>query len=388
MTPGERSTSGGPFSANREYGCCNTHIDDIIVSPGIRLASHGIDTISLAWRFPDDDDLWDKLERAEQVGFLSGFDEQAMQFYGHSEVVDGPRGSFMLTDKVCAARWFWYRTHRLIYCEGRLAAMRRPFASIPSTKLASLGDLNATAQWAAFLFYQFLYPHSLPEEVVIRRVDLAADLAFDDPQIGRQFLLSVSSLDVPRLQRDVWYAGPDVASISYRLQSRKIRVRIYDKARESKSGEPGSLIRIERSIRPPKAAQLSPDGLLASDLSSLWLGELKAWAQAGRDVTVGDLTEAQSAVLASVERGKLSPFVAERLLGQLLLRARGYGKDWWLKNGVKAHITARRDADLRAAGVGLSNGAQGGAVCLPLGDILAAVRDAWREEKAPSPPPK
>jgi hypothetical protein len=113
------------------------------------------------------------------------------------------------------------------------------------------------------------------------------------------------------------------------------------------------------------------------DLAALWLGELKPWAEAGADVTVGDLTEAQSAVLAAVDNGTLSPFSGERLLGQLVLRARGYGRDWWAKYG-KGHIAGRLDAELRELGLSLCDAGTEPVVHVQLGDVLTALCASWQ----------
>jgi hypothetical protein len=375
----ERSASPERRDADAHCGSCNTRNDNDFVelSPGIRLAGYGVDTVSFAWR-PTDPVFWDAIERAEQLQMLAGFDVELSQVTDWSDLVRAGSGSWLTTQKVAGAKWGWWRDHGLIYCEGHLATMPRPAVQIPPTKLELPSSLPAAAYMTAFCFDQLLYPAFLPADVTVRRLDMAADLAFDDPGLGLRFLLALSCLDVPAgLKTSVWKERSRVQTIYYRLPAGKIRFRIYDKAAESKQGEPGSLLRLERQIRWPKAAQPSPRDVLNQDLAALWLGELRPWAEAGANVTVGDLTEAQSAVLAAVDDGTLSPFSGERLLGQLVLRARGHGRDWWAKHG-KGHISARRDAELRELGVSLAASAEGEpAARLPLGHILASVRDVW-----------
>lgn len=116
----------------------------------------------------------------------------------------------------------------------------------------------------------------------------------------------------------------------------------------------------------------------------MWQGPLKAWSCADSIVVAG-LTAMEAILLKRADEGAVSCFAAERLLGTLRQRARGYGKDWWARQG-RPHIWARRSRELRDLGLVLDEDGLGrdhAEEQLPLGLILRAAREAWPRTSEP-----
>jgi hypothetical protein len=207
-------------------------------------------------------------------------------------------------------------------------------------------------------------------------------VSFTDGAQGLRFLRALAVLDLPRLNADAWRKDERNETINFRNGAR-IRVRAYDKRVERGSHAPGERLRVEHQIRFVGAKQPSPHEWAHADLGRTWQGPLKAW-EAADDVVVADLNGMQRVILEAVNEGKLSAFTAERLLGTLLLRGRGMGKEWWSAQG-KPHLWGRRSRELRDLGLILDEdglGREDEDAELPLGTVLRALRQAW---PAPAP---
>jgi hypothetical protein len=81
------------------------------------------------------------------------------------------------------------------------------------------------------------HPCDLPPLAKVRRLDLAADLAFADPTDGLRFLHGMSLLRVPGLKIDVWRSEGLAETVYLRLKSGRTRWRIYDKEPSGRAGE-------------------------------------------------------------------------------------------------------------------------------------------------------
>jgi len=373
-----RAASGGPVKAERDSRCSNSgnRNNGVELAPGVRLAWLGCDTTSFAWR-PTDDTFWKLLRVAEDTGHLAGFDETTYRTLGHSRVIRTGFCSYMLQEAVLGARWGWWSNHRagnrrLVWCEGRLAAMQEHalMAATPGAPEA----LAPCAEAAGALFSAIFHPCHLPVEAKVRRIDLAADLEFTDPADGLRFLQVMACLPIRGLKTDAWRCEGRVETIYQRLPTGKVRWRIYDKATELGLPTAGSRVRIERQLRYPKAAQTGPETFTAERLAALWTGELAPWTRTATDVIVAGLPDAQLAVIAAANRGEITPTQAERLLGAVAIQANGLANQFWHK---APHTARRREAELRAIGVVVDGLAWDTSVCLPLGTILRGVRDAW-----------
>jgi hypothetical protein len=231
-------------------------------------------------------------------------------------------------------------------------------------------------------------PCLLPQDAKVRRVDLAADLQFSDPEDASRFLYGLSVLKVPGLPKtDAWRCEGAIETVYHRLRSRKVRWRVYDKTAERASEDsangdasapPQGWIRMERQLHLAKPRQVSPDLLDNQRLAGMWLGELAPWSRVATDSVAGGLPAAQRAVIAAAQQGAITHAQAERLLGHVALSASGLAEQFW--NG-RPHTIRRRDAELAGIGVALDGLEWDTSVCFPLGQILRGVRDAWLEQE-------
>lgn len=190
----------------------------------------------------------------------------------------------------------------------------------------------------------------------------------------------MAALDLPRVKSDVWRKNGRIETVYYRTPSRgAVRLRIYDKGIESGSDPAGERIRIEQQYRWNGAKSPDPADMARRDLGTMWQGQLKVWENCDQ-VVVADLTAARRFLLRAVADGRLPACTAERLYGQLGMRADGISKEWWTGLG-QPHIWGRRSKELRDLGLvldedGLPRG-EPQEVVLPLGVVLRALRQAW-----------
>lgn len=376
----------GPSVADRdtlgqEHPLTGSCKDEIVqLPPGIEIGPWGIDTISYSWR-PQSERLWDHLELPLERGcLLQGWDPETYELEASSEVMRGAGGRVLVTEPIGGGRVGYYPRHRMIFIEGRLAALYAGDAH--ATGLAPPSKLVSTSYLAALNVSTLLYPDTIVfEESFIRRIDLACDISFMDGAQGVRFLRALAVLDLPRMNADAWRKDGRNETINFR-NGKRIRVRAYDKGVESKSAAPGERVRVEQQIRFVGAKQPAPARMSQADLGRMWQGALKA-LEAADDVVVADLNGMQRVIVNAVNEGTLSAYTAERLLGHLLLRGRGMTKEWWTAQG-KPHLWGRRSRELRDLGLILDEnglGREEEEAKLPLGTILHAARLAWPPAK-------
>ena len=74
----------------------------------------GVDTVSFAWRLPDDDALWSRLRLATERESIDG----------EWPIAPGRLPEmWQLAEPLGGGRWFFMFDHRLIYVEGRLQSL-------------------------------------------------------------------------------------------------------------------------------------------------------------------------------------------------------------------------------------------------------------------------
>lgn len=389
-TKPERAASGGPAATRGGSGCSNSGngYNPVPATPGVELIWHGCDTIGLAWR--PSELTWQLLGVAGDTGHLAGFDESTYRTRGHSRVVRTGFSSYMLEKPLLGVRWGWWNSRRsshrrVVWCEGRLAALQEGcnllgFSPGNPAALAACA-VEATKRWNAMFD-----PCLLPQEAKVRRVDLAADLQFQDPEDASRFLYGLSVLKVPGLPKtETWRCEGVIETVNHKLRSGKTRWRVYDKTAErashgsldgDASAPPQGWIRMERQMQLAKPRQVSPDLLNTQRFAEMWLGELAPWSRLATDVVAGGLPAAQRAVIAAAQRGAITHAQAERLLGHVALTASGLASEFWKG---RPHTIRRRDAELHAIGVALDGLEWDTSVCFPLGRILRTVRQAWTQ---------
>jgi hypothetical protein len=384
------ATSGGPVlygdvSASDEgtpgeqpalTGCLEDNI--VTLPPGIEIADCGIDTVSFCWR-PQSEQLWTHLREPLQLGSdLQGWDPETDEFFASSGVARTQPGHVLVNEIIGGGRVGYFPGERLIYIEGRLAALNACDAN--ASGLAPPWQLDNTSRLSALAVTQLLYPSSICfEKCTLRRLDLACDVRFTEGAQGSRFLRALGALDLPRQKSDVWRKDGRTETIYYRTPKRgKVKLRVYDKGVESGSHAPGERVRLEQQLRWTRAKQPDPATIACSDLGSKWQGQLHAWEDA-ENVVVADLDSMQRVILQAVAEKQLPIYQAERLLGTLAMRGRGFGKETFAADG-KRHLWARRSRELRALGFVLDEdglGTKREQATLPLGTILRALRQAW-----------
>jgi hypothetical protein len=221
---------------------------------------------------------------------------------------------------------------------------------------------------------------------VVRRMDLAADVHFEDGQDGLDLLRLCAALDTPHFKVNVYAHRGRVETVSYITPRERNRVlRVYDKGQERRErgvetplGAPGRWVRIERQLRFAKRQQQSPAAIATADLGSLWLRPLAGLAGSTGPLRVHASREAQRLVLDAVSAGEVSALAAERLVGALAIREAA-GADWYDRHGHR-HAGRRRVEDLRQLGV---LPVLEGTTTAPfdVAELFAEVQDRWAAQR-------
>jgi hypothetical protein len=345
---------------------------------GIAIAQVGVDTVSYCWRSTDPT-LWDRLTEPLREGTpLEGLDPETGEVVASSGVSKYPGGLVMLDEVVGGGRVGYYPAHRMIFIEGRLAALHA--ADQGAAGLAPASQLEAASGIAAAAISELLRPATLgTAQATLRRCDAAADIRFGRQDDGLRFLRACGALGLPRLKSKVISHNGETQSVYWITPVKgDVRIRLYDKGLQSKTAPVGELVRIERQYRWRGAKQPAPANIVKRDLGRMWQAELRAW-EGCDEIVVAGLDAHARLIMERAEDGTINPSKALRLSGEVLQRGRGYGKAWWVAQG-KARQWARHTKELRELGIVLDeNGLPGdtGAETLPLGKILRAVRNAW-----------
>jgi len=367
---------GTPGKQPALTGCLENDI--VTLPPGIEVVGCGIDTVSFCWR-PQSERLWTHLREPLRMGSdLQGWDPETDEFFASSGVAHTQLGHVLVNEVIGGGRVGYFPGQRLIYIEGRLAALNARDAN--ASGLAPQLQLDIAPRLSALAISRLLCPSSICfEKCTLRRLDLACDVRFSEGAQGLRFLRALAALDLPRQKSDVWKKDGRTETIYYRTPKRaKIRLRVYDKGIESGSHSAGELVRLEQQLRWVGKKQPDPATIARSDLGRLWQGQLHAWEDS-ENVAVADLDSMQRVILQAVSEKQIPIYQAERLLGTLAMRGRGFGKESFAADG-KRHLWARRSRELRALGFVLDEdglGTKREQATLPLGTILCALRQAW-----------
>jgi len=337
-----------------------------------RVAGHGIDTVSFAWRDFD-------ARRALRRVSVPAPDPDT------GEMLNPKRkgGASWLTDPLSGARVGVTRSPTgalLLWCEARLAALCAGDANNHS--LARPSQLPVGAATAEALASRLGFG-TVTGGTLVRRLDLATDLAFARAVDGSAFLRAVSFLDCPGYKRVPTHAkgSSEVEGVEWRTPSSyRIVQRCYDKGRESGTAHPGRLLRLERQWWVPSRERADVASLTsAENLRRLFAGPLRAWVESAAEVVaVGPydactlLRERVGKPLGKNRDGRLLTLrVAERLAGTIgVLSVSG---DAWYDNRRTAQ---RRRAELRGVGVEFVSELPAGRR-VHVGSVLAAACDVW-----------
>jgi hypothetical protein len=273
---------------------------------------HGVGTVR--YRYRADTNAYEKFARA-----------------GASN--EGPRGE--LHRQVDGIRVGAHRDG-MLYAEGRLAAILNGPDDHSLLPMAALEDGAA----AAAQRFGFDVDRS---DARLGRLDIAAELRFDDGRDGLAFLHALSLADVPWAK--VGTEGKKrehIQTVNFRtVRGRQILMRAYDKGIEAGIAPPGELIRFERQRRYRKSAERGVAQALELDPRDLFIGrELKSLVDVTAE-TVCDTWGAIDRLNQLMWQGRIKAPKADVLAGFLVRRGEGHRSSTWYS----------RWADLRTLGI-------------------------------------
>jgi hypothetical protein len=273
---------------------------------------HGVDTVR--YRYRTDRDAYAKFAHA-----------------GASS--EGPRGE--LHRQADGVRIGAHRDG-MLYAEGRLAAILH---GPDDHSLLPIAELEHGARVAAQRFGFDVDP----SDARLGRLDIAAELSFDDGRDGLAFLHALSLADVPWAK--VGTEGKkreQIQTVNFRsVRGAQILMRAYDKGIEAGIAPPGELIRFERQRRYRKTAERSVAQALEFDPRELFVGRELASLIDVTAETVCDTWGAIDRLNELVRRAEIRASKADALAGFLIRRGEGHRQSTWYG----------RWADLRRLGI-------------------------------------
>jgi hypothetical protein len=211
-----------------------------------------------------------------------------------------------------------------VYAEGRLAALLH---GSENHTLLPVATLREGAEKASRRF-GFPVDASL---AVLGRLDVAAELQFNDGAEGLAFLHALSLADVPWAKVGTEGKKRDhIQTVNFRsVRGRTILMRAYDKGVESDLAPAGELIRFERQRRYRKRSELSVSEAQELNIAQLFLGrELDSLVRVTAEV-VCDEWGAVDRLNELVELGRIKAPRADSLAGFLARRGRGHKPSTW-----------------------------------------------------------
>ena len=211
-----------------------------------------------------------------------------------------------------------------LYAEGRLAAVLHDPDDHSLLPMAALRDGAERAS------RRFGFPVEA-SRAALGRLDVAAELRFEDGTDGLAFLHALSLADVPWAK--VGTEGKKrerIQTVNFRsVRGRTILMRTYDKGIESGLASPGELIRFERQRRYRKRDELSVSAALDLDVGRLFVGrELESLVHVTAEV-VCDQWGAIDRLSELVRWGWIKAPRADALAGFLVRRGEGHKQSTW-----------------------------------------------------------
>jgi hypothetical protein len=338
---------------------------------------HGIDTVSFAWRDFDADAALRRLAGA-----------QPDPATGELLAPRRKGSSSWLTDALTGARVGMTRSPTgslLLWCEARLAALCA--GDVGDHGLAPAEQLTDGASRAAALAARLGLGIRHDAPVLVRRLDLASDLAFAKAVDGQAFLQAMAHLDCPGYKRVPIHAagGGDLENVEWRTpKTFRVVHRCYDKGVQSATAPAGRLVRLERQWWVPSGDRMAPEAVGGLDLAELFAGPLRGWVQPGVGVMAVGPYDACALLRERVGNARLGGEssrvltlrVAERMAGTIGVL--GVYGDGWYDNPRTAQ---RRRAELRKVGIEFVSDLAPG-VRVDVGRVLHAACRAWSADRS------
>jgi hypothetical protein len=251
----------------------------------------------------------------------------------------------------------------LVCVEGRVAGMLDQSHDLsPASRLADVEE----AVEAALTSHGFEV-----DELAVGRLDLAADLRFDNGADGLALLRAAAAANLPWLK-----AGTEgekrtaLETVYWRtMTGRSVQLRLYDKGVETGLAAPGTWLRLERQIRWRKTRERPVAALVTADLGALFRARYLEALTNVPDVVhtnrQGAFEHLRRSYLASPRTGR-DGLRFERLAGFLLTGGEGLSRSTYYD----------RWSELDELGLAVELDAAG-TVTVPVGAYLELVSEAW-----------
>ena len=261
-----------------------------------------------------------------------------------------------------------FPTYGLLVTEGRLSPMLS--GDLEDRSLASPASLVAGGERAREAFAHLGV--EIDERPVMRRIDLAAELRFDDPADGLLVLRAFEDVRLPPLAQNR-RKSPNANTETVAWESGgRIVLRLYDAGDHHGTDAPGFRLRLERQSHPRKVDQQPPESFALQDLSALFLGRLAALTLAMPTIQALPPRQAEIQIFEQARDAGLSLAKAERRLGMIRVSELGQALPLW---GSKA---PDRNREMRNAGILLDHSALR-VEPWDLRPLLEAVASPWRD---------
>ena len=330
-----------------------------------RVVGHGVDSIKFAFREMDYESVITTFSASHAVDFQTG------------EILEIERRgkNFFLRDLDSGAQFvltFSPSGNCLLSLEARLSALIS--GSVTDRSLCDPSRVLEGANQAVSLAERLGIITEAPGALTVARIDLTADLEFEDPADGQRFLAGLNTLELPHCKRRATAsAGNSLETVDW-FRTGGIFARTYDKAAESRQKGRShketlsSIVRVERQIREPKKRQLNADQVDAQLLASMYASTFRPWTIDG--LTVLPVNAIATSIISRVDQGSgsISLARAERLIGtaHVLTEVGSHVYD-------KRTLSSRRN-EFRKLGISLDPTATS---TLNIGEILTELIAAW-----------
>jgi len=153
----------------------------------------------------------------------------------------------------------------------------------------------------------------------VGRLDLTADLRFDNRWEGLAFLDALAHLDLPRTKPAIYGRPPETVYLLAKRSGKKL-ARVYDKGRQARSALPGELIRFEDQRRFRGGARLPAEAVVQNPevMSFFFQSRFAPVAASSEGVTIATAEVLADRISELVASGEVSPAKGCRLLGFLM----------------------------------------------------------------------
>jgi hypothetical protein len=291
----------------------------------LRVEQAGIDTWSVAWRIAEDSPAARAMTALASVTVRRGR---------------------ALPDSVAGHRVGWFPGHRLLFAEGHPGEDGRlgspaELAAVVERVTRGLADcgIQAPRDYAPF------DRQGSTGFLGVRRLDVTADLRFENASVGLGSLQVLARMQLPRAKTATYMHEGHVETVAFHARgSRRILARWYDKGIEAGSHPRGELVRPEDQRRFGAGARRLLEDVDAAYLRDRWHRRfLPLWQANGRHIVAGRLKIARELERLTRE-GKLTPAHARALAGTALFETEGvrFGptrtrqrhQRWFRKQGI------------------------------------------------------